>query len=36
MPYDYAERQFWAEKKMRTHKQVRCPECGLFEIWVKK
>ena len=26
----------WAERKMKTHKQIQCPTCGLFAIWKKK
>ena len=26
----------WAEKKLRTHRQVRCKTCGFFAIWVPK
>lgn len=23
----------WAERKAKTHKQTRCPDCGLFVVW---
>jgi hypothetical protein len=26
----------WAEEKAKTHKQVKCPTCGLWAIWVPK
>ena len=35
-PSDYLGWHAWAEKKMRTHVQVRCPECGLLAIWKPK
>jgi hypothetical protein len=35
-PSGYIEHEEWARKKMKTHKQVKCPGCGRFEIWVKK
>lgn len=35
-PDGYIARSEWAEKKLKTHDQVKCEECGLFAIWVKK
>jgi len=35
-PSEYHQWHAWAEKKMRTHRQVRCPTCGLWTIWKKK
>ena len=35
-PDGYIARAEWAEKKSKTHKQVKCPNCGLYAIWVKK
>lgn len=36
----HPERQFaheaWAEQMLRTHKQKRCPSCGLWAIWVRR
>jgi len=26
----------WAERMTKTHRQERCPDCGLWEIWVPK
>jgi len=36
MPEGYIQRQEWAEKKMKTHIQSRCPECKLWAIWTPK
>lgn len=35
-PEGYFAHAEWAEKKMRTHVQTRCPECGLWTIWTPK
>lgn len=35
-PTGYSEWQEWARRKMKTHRQVVCPACGLWTIWVKK
>ena len=35
-PDDYLAWHEWAEKKAKTHLQVRCPGCRLFAIWKKK
>ncbi len=35
-PNEYLAWHDWAEKKMKTHKQVKCPKCGLYAIWVPK
>lgn len=24
----------WADEKKKTHRQVRCPDCGLFKVWL--
>lgn len=32
-PTGYVQWQEWAEKKSRTHYQIRCPNCGLYKIW---
>lgn len=34
LPHGYVARQLWFEQKARTHKQTRCPGCGLFAVWV--
>lgn len=26
----------WAETMSKTHAQIRCPQCGLFTIWLPK
>lgn len=36
MPEGYLDRAEWAEKKVKTHEQVRCPTCGLWAVWVKR
>ena len=35
-PSGYLERSEWAEEMRKTHKQERCPECGLWVIWRPK
>ena len=35
-PSDYIAWHEWAEKKMRTHTQERCPTCGFYSIWKKR
>jgi len=35
-PQGYLQWHDWAERKSRRHKQVRCPGCGLYAIWVRK
>ncbi len=35
-PEDYLRWHDWAEDMAVTHKQVRCPDCELFKIWVRK
>lgn len=32
-PIGYVAWHEWAEKKARTHRQERCPNCGLWAIW---
>lgn len=34
-PSDYGQWHSWAAKKSKRHKQIRCPECGYFAIWVR-
>ena len=36
MPAGYTARHEWAMKKLKTHNQFRCAECGLFRIWTPK
>lgn len=35
-PFGYIAKHEWAEKKMKTHVQERCPGCGLYKVWRKK
>lgn len=35
-PEGYIAAQEWAEKKLETHNQFRCGECGIWKIWRKK
>ena len=35
-PQGYLGWCFWAQKKAQTHRQRRCPTCGLWKIWVRK
>lgn len=32
-PEGYVPWHEWAEQKSKTHKQERCPSCGLWAIW---
>lgn len=32
-PVGYLAWHEWAERKARTHRQERCPGCGLWKIW---
>lgn len=33
-PRAYVAWHLWAEQMGRTHDQTRCPDCGLFQIWM--
>lgn len=35
-PSDYIQWHEWAEKMAKTHKQRRCPGCGLYAIWERR
>jgi hypothetical protein len=35
-PTGYLEWHAWADKKATTHRQRRCPGCGLWKVWVRK
>ncbi len=35
-PSDYTQEEQWARRKLRTHEQTQCPDCGLWVIWVPK
>ena len=26
----------WAAEKAKTHKQIKCPHCGLYRVWIPK
>lgn len=33
-PSGYIAWHEWADRMAKTHHQVRCPDCGLYAIWV--
>jgi len=35
-PTGYMQWHSWAARMMKTHRQERCPGCGLLKIWVPK
>ncbi len=35
-PDGYLQWHEWAMKKSKTQEQTKCPDCGLYEIWIKK
>ena len=35
-PKGYVDWHEWAEKKSKTHYCKRCPDCGLWAVWVPK
>jgi hypothetical protein len=35
-PEGYLEWHSWAKRMAKTHRQVRCPGCGLWKVWVLK
>lgn len=35
-PEGYLQWHAWAEKKIKTHRQVRCKVCKLLVIWVPR
>lgn len=35
-PEGYIERSVWAQKMLKTHKQIQCKLCGLWAIWTTK
>lgn len=35
-PFPYLQWMAWAEEMAKTHDQTRCPDCGLWAIWVPK
>ena len=35
-PSGYIQWHEWAEKKSKTHKQIKCTCCGLYLVWIRK
>lgn len=35
-PDGYIAWHEWAERMSETYRQVKCPDCGLYAIWVPK
>ncbi len=35
-PEAYLQWHSWAARMSKTHKQKRCPNCGLWAVWVPK
>lgn len=35
-PEGYLQWHAWAEKMSKTHRAIRCGECGLYTIWIPK
>jgi hypothetical protein len=35
-PQGYLAWHEWAERMNKTHRQIRCPSCHLFAIWVPR
>lgn len=35
-PDGYINRDEWAVEMGKTHRQTRCPDCGLFVIWIRR
>jgi hypothetical protein len=35
-PPGYLQWHEWALQKSRRHKQIQCPGCGLYAIWVRR
>lgn len=35
-PEGYLNWHSWAEEMSKTHKQIKCPGCGKYAIWIKK
>jgi len=35
-PNGYIAWHFWAERKEKKFKQIECPTCGLFKVWILK
>lgn len=35
-PEGYIQWHAWAEEMAKTHKQIKCGECGRYSIWIPK
>lgn len=35
-PSGYLEWHEWAATKARTHRQIRCPRCGRYAVWIPR
>jgi len=35
-PEGYLQWHAWADRKSKTHRQIKCWGCGLYAIWVDK
>lgn len=35
-PEGYIARAEWAERMMKTHRQIQCERCGLWAVWIPK
>ena len=36
MPTGYVEFDEWAKVKNRTHKNIKCPGCGFYRLWIPR
>ena len=36
VPDGYVAWMEWAEKKAKTHEQIKCPVCKTYSIWKRK
>ena len=35
-PSGYIQWHPWAEKKNKTHRQIKCSDCSLYKIWIPR
>jgi len=35
-PKTYHQWYAWIHEKIKTHKQIKCPNCGKYSIWVER
>lgn len=35
-PVGYVSWHVWAQKKLRSHKQIQCEKCGLWHFWEQR